>query len=950
MNVTHALSPAAALRRLGRSALLAVLLASAANAQSLTFGQLTGVVVDGARRPVPGAEVRVEDRASGAVRFAVTERSGTFRFVSLPAGRYHVRVEALGYRPVVLLDVDVGAGTDARLDVVTRQASPPVTTVDTVPRQGDAAGASDWLFARGFAELVGPRRLASEVAGLSTTSDRNAVEGLPWRFAEAMVEGSRLEFPGSPGGVGTDGAGLGLPTRSLSAASVGGLGFDVEVGGPGIGILGTSRRGGRLPQTRATVEGGTANIGAAVSGSGPIQGDTAQINAGVDYQRSDISPLDAVDGDARIDERVSAFGRLDWQPGDRIAITTRASGSRYTSQGPAERSGLAAAFGNEFEAFSMQAAVNVHARVSRRVVTEWRVSSEVGDAAGLGGAVPRTAFATTGLDQGSAVGAPFEDQRATTRVSGLLHLDLGAHRLKGGFAASYDQNDVRYVRDSDGRFAFGDYVQGSPLNQRGAWSGSVIDSYAGAFRTSELAFLIQDSWRLAEGLTLSLGARAERSQLPLGQIERNASWLAATGLDNRAVSQPGSRLAPRVGLRWELGSQREWVIEGGGGVFHDLPDRRDLAEALTLDRGADVRRGVGDMSSWPLAPSAANAPVVGRTLSMLGPDFEGPRTQRFALGVTRRLGAWSASLSGVYRHTDFLARRSDLNLPASAPGEDQHGRPLFGSLQQVGTLVTAVPGSNRRFAGFDAVHAIEATGFSDFWGATVGVERVQDDGLSVGLQYTYSSTTDNVLGFGNAVLSPFPNGLNGQDWAEGRSDFDVPHRVLVAADWAASGAVRLGVVYRLSSGAPFTPGVRGGVDANADGDWRNDPAAIDTTLAGLSDLFGKWSCLKDDIGSFATRNACRGGIVHRLDVRAALRLGSLGVGKVELLLEGLNVLAPISGPVDRALLLVDPTGTTTTDSGTGVTTVPYIVNPNFGKVLSDRSPGVLWRVGVRISP
>jgi hypothetical protein len=149
---------------------------------------------------------------------------------------------------------------------------------------------------------------------------------------------------------------------------------------------------------------------------------------------------------------------------------------------------------------------------------------------------------------------------------------------------------------------------------------------------------------------------------------------------------------------------------------------------------------------------------------------------------------------------------------------------------------------------------------------------------------------------------------------------------------------------------PFTPSVRGGVDANGDGDWRNDPAFIDAAMPGMADLLADNSCLENDAGGFASRNACRGEMIHRLDVRVALRIGQLNVGRLELLLEGLNVLAPATGPIDRALLLVDPTGTLSTNSTTGVTTVPYIVNPNFGKLLTDRSPGVLWRVGVRITP
>jgi hypothetical protein len=39
-----------------------------------------------------------------------------------------------------------------------------------------------------------------------------------------------------------------------------------------------------------------------------------------------------------------------------------------------------------------------------------------------------------------------------------------------------------------------------------------------------------------------------------------------------------------------------------------------------------------------------------------------------------------------------------------------------------------------------------------------------------------------------------------------------------------------------------------------------------------------------------------------------------------------------------------------TNPTTGVTTVPYAVNPNFGNRLYDVSPGVFWRVGLRVTP
>jgi hypothetical protein len=968
--------PATALELLGRAVIFSVVLAGSLHAQSLSFGQLDGTARDPARRPINAAEVRVQDRASGAVRWTLTARDGSFRFAVLPAGRYDVTVEALGYRPVVHLGVEVAVGHTVRLDAVIREEAPPVTVIDTVQARTAAAGASTWLFDRGFGDLVGERRLVSDVAGLSTVADEHSVEGLPWRLTETMIDGARSAGIGAQGGLGADAAGLAFPVRGLSAATVGGLGFDVEAGGTGVGVRATSQRGGRVPASRSLIEGGTANYGGSFMVGGPLQGDTAQAIIGVEYQRSEVerpgffgadSVLGAALADAalntygadiaafnvpasRLDERFSGFGRLDWQPGDRFAISLRASGSRFTSSGLAERFGLASAFGSDFEAIGAQASLNLYSRLTRRITQELRVSADVGESRGRSAGLMRTGFAGSGFEIGEGRIEPFEDARTTPRVSALLHFDLGAHRVKAGVAVASHRFDSRFARGAAGEFAYGDLTDFSSGD--GAWRRTERATLAGEFRMSETSFFVQDAWRLADGLSVTLGARIDGTRIPAGDIRQNAELLALAGLDNRDVESRRSRVSPRLGLRWELGSDREWVLEGGAGVFQDLPDRRDISEALTFDRGADVRYGVGPISSWPSAPDSVAAPVVGRTVSLLGPDFEGPRTQRMSLGVTRRIGEWSAGLSGVYRHTDFLARRRDLNLPAAPVGQDQHGRPLYGSLRRVGSALFAQPQTNRRFFELDAVHALESTGFSDFYGATVGLERVRAQGFNLGMSYTFSRTTDNVPGFAGARLSPFPDGLGGVDWVEGRSDLDIPHRVLVAADWAVgpTGAFRFGAVYRLRSGAPFTPGVRGGVDANGDGDWSNDPAFVDVNLPGMDALIAANSCLRSQAGAFAERNACRAELAHRVDLRASFQLAELLLGRLELMVDALDVIAPQAGPIDRALLLVDRTGSVSTNPLSGVTTVPYIVNPNFGRVLADRSPGVLWRVGLRIVP
>lgn len=950
--------------------LLLVAVAAPAAAQSLGQGSLTGLVRDAAGRPIADAEVRLEDPVSGTGRSILTARDGTYRFGLLGPATYDVVVEALGYRPVRHIAVGVSAGAAARLVTVLRAEAPPVVRIDTLRSGGARPEPTDWLVSRGYGELVGGSRLIGDVVGLATVADAHAVEGLPWRLADVVVDGARVGGVGALAVAGTGGGALPMPLRATSGATVGGTGFDVEMTGTGVGINARSLRGGVGAATGGSVFGGTSDIGASFVAGGPIQRDTAFGIIGVDYQRAEVarpaflSTADA-EGAALVtaaaglggdltpysadtpysQERIGAFGRLDWQAGDRYAIAARGGATRLLAADPALAGPLASALGSRHEATIGQVAVNVLARLSPRASAELRVSGDFGEASGTAGPVPLTAFAGRGLTLGGGPEEPFSDARTSPRVTSIVHYEIGAHRFKVGLTTASHRFEQGLAPDTRGAWRFGDAADFAAEN--GAWRGVAPTAGAGNFRMSERAWFLQDSWQATEGLAVTFGLRFDATTLPVEAIEPNARLLATTGLDNSRVRRARNRTAPRLGIRWELGAMREWVVEGGAGVYHDLPERRDVAQALTFDRGAEVRSGLGVLAGWPDAPLAAAAPTVGSTVALLGPGFEGPRTRRLALSLARALGAWTLYAKGTYRHTDQLARRTELNAPLAPVGVDQFGRPLYGTLRRVGSLLAAEPGSNRRFAGFDELRGLEVTGFSEFLAATMGVERVTPAGVSVGVHYTFSRTEDNVPGVRDRLISPFPAGLEGADWREGTADTDAPHRLLAALEW--SGRMgRIGAIYRVRSGEPFTAGFRDGVDANGDGVTENDPAFVSGSLAGMGPLLDEWSCLRDARGGFARRNACRGEMISRLDLRAAILIGKVGGTPLELVLDALDLLPAESGPVDRALLLVDRAAPVVTDPFSGVTTVPLVVNPAFGRVLADRATGMLFRLGLRV--
>lgn len=960
--------------RILRFGALAWLLAAGASAapmaaQSIAFGALSGQVIDAAGKPIGDAEVRLIDRASGAERTTVTTRDGRYRFGLLGVAQYDLAAEAIGFRPVVHLGVHVESGAAVMVRVRLRATVPPVVTRDTVYARAATAAPLSWLVERGYGDITGSRRTIGDAATLSPFADADGVEGLPWRLAEVVVDGARVGGVGNPATSGGETVGLAVPSRGLALASAGGVGFDVEMSGTGSGLVGTSARGGATSSWNSIAEGGTSGIGAALAVGGTVQRDTAHATAGADYQRSAvITPAwfpatDALgsqladiatnthgvdlttltEESTRLEERWSGHARFDWLQGDRFALTFRASGSRLRLADPATLGGYATGLGSSMEASAANLSFDLLTRLTPAIALEFRFSGDVGEASAGQGVLPPTMIAARGIVLGASAEEPYRDARTTPRATGMVHWEVGAHRVKVGFAAASHRFESRLTPQASGAFAFGDAIDFASL--AGVYRVVEPDAGASAFRVNESALFIQDAWTVTDALTLTAGIRMDGYRLPRGDLGGNDAWIGASGLAAPALEPKRSHVAPRVGFRWAFGDDRSWVLQGGAGIFNDIPGRRDLAEALSLGQGAAVRTIVGALGDWPNVSAATTD--LGQTLSLLGPQFEAPRTQRLALAVQRTVGGWTSYVSGVYRHTDFLARRTDLNLPASPTGLDQYGRPLYGRLQQVGALLVAEPGSNRRFAGFDAVQALDVTGYSDFAAVSVGMDRVVERGLSMALNYTYAVTEDNLASEGLARIAPFAPGFAGDDWTDGTSDRSAPHRGLAAVEWAPTGAVRIGAVYRVRSGAPFTPGFRVGVDANGDGDSNNDPAYIDPTVPGVDALLSANDCLRSQSQGFAARNSCRTEMQQRLDLRAAFRLTTAGAG-VHLVVDAMDVVSAAVGRPDAAVYLIDRSGALTTNALTGVTTMPLLVNPRFGEVLADRSPGVLWRVGLRI--
>lgn len=91
---------------------VAVLAMVSTTAYAGIYGTITGRVVDKDKKPVPGATVRV----LGTPRGGITKGDGRFTIVNINAGKWDVRVTAVGYDTATKKNVDIGADETVTLN------------------------------------------------------------------------------------------------------------------------------------------------------------------------------------------------------------------------------------------------------------------------------------------------------------------------------------------------------------------------------------------------------------------------------------------------------------------------------------------------------------------------------------------------------------------------------------------------------------------------------------------------------------------------------------------------------------------------------------------------------------------------------------------------------------------------------------------------------------------
>ncbi|WP_334319375.1 TonB-dependent receptor [Termitidicoccus mucosus] len=509
-----------------------------------------------------------------------------------------------------------------------------------------------------------------------------------------------------------------------------------------------------------------------------------------------------------------------------------------------------------------------------------------------------------GADGGTGsvyIGADATSQLNTldTRVAqaaGSVIWTPGAHRFSAGFDLQRNEFVNNYLDYAWGAYTFANidnFINGKPSSftykypQEGRSPG--VDWGYGVD-----AFYMQDVWRAARRLYITLGLRLDYPVMT-DRPDYNAAVEKTFGLRNDHTLDGAYTLSPRFGFTWQGGPARRLQVRGGAGVFQGRAPGVWMSGAYSNTGFATLTntKTSGGFSPDPDnqpkgAPSAARMSV-----DLMDENFHLPEITRANLAVDYKL-PWldltaTAELLQTWTNQGMAYR--NINLRRTATGPD--GRAIYGErLTDAGksTFLNRVANSQYAHDQFADVYLLTNTSGGDARQVTLRLRRPVRGWWGASLSYTNSIARDVNPATSKTGSTNFSTrmSLDPNDDESGTANTQIRDRVTAGATFRFS-LIRkfqstLTLYYQGHSGRPysfiFSNDINGdAADRNNDlfyvpagpGDpavhWP-DPAQRDAFFAYLETN----PALARFAGQVVPRNSERSKFQHRVDLQFAQQI------------------------------------------------------------------------------
>jgi carboxypeptidase family protein len=825
-----------------------------ARAQQSATASLSGRVTDPAGAVIVGAQVAIEQSATGFRREIATNSEGIYVFTSLPAGAYAVTIKAANFPGSLKRILTLRVGQSATFDGTLEVSGP---TQEVVHISGDSATSVN------TSSAVVEGVVTSRSVQTLPLNGRNFLELallIPGNSPAPNFAPSKSNIPvissagqfGRTGNVMIDGADnnddtSGGPLQNISQDAVQEFQiatnrFSAELGRTGSSVINVVTKSGQndvrgsaalywrdrrlqgLPATFDRTSGQeppfdreqySATLG------GPIKKDRAWWFGSFEYRNQDGALLV---GERDIATRsikrtfspaplndLLGTGRIDWRPDGADSVNLRYSNEREDDISAAS---LQRAIGS---ATQRQAADNQFDSVLSnytRVISPSAVNSFSFSFSRfrvtIDQVTPGPQLTFPSIQDGASFRLPTDTNQRRLQFIDTLSLTRGAHTIKLG--GELHRLDAAYKLGvfREGRIELVEDFAGADRNNDGQINDNDL-LFAATLRkaatdpwleqpdtdNTHIAAFIQDDWRVTRGLTLNIGLRY--------QIDTEEKLVSRYNEVNPIVlpflkgkrERDKNNFAPRFGFNWATKDSRT-SVHGGYGIYYD----KIILQITSLERGLDGR----SLAIAVRAGNAARNPATGQPLFL-------DRNGRFLPGAPTFANAFTGPIvigqgaSGINIIDNGMQNPMVQQFNLGVQREIVTGLVARADyIHSLGThfLIGRTIGSvfNPVVGGQDRVVNLESSAKTKYDGLLMSVEKR----FSSSFQFRASYTLAKAFNYANDDQIPFsigPVDPNNLRLEYGPLPNDQRHRFVFAGDYELPRGFSLAAIWTMASGVPM---------------------------------------------------------------------------------------------------------------------------------------------------
>ena len=387
----------------------------------------------------------------------------------------------------------------------------------------------------------------------------------------------------------------------------------------------------------------------------------------------------------------------------------------------------------------------------------------------------------------------------------------GQHSLKGGVQFERIRNEV-FSAEQAPHITFNWNASRSTLDGR-----SVRGTYGyyswrqfgtiGDVHVNNLGLFLQDNWTVNSRLTLNLGLRTEREDVP-SYVE---------GLAGIKFSF-SDKLAPRAGFSYDVAGNGKWKAFGSWGVFYDVMKLElprgafggdkwiedyytlDTLDYLSIGPNGNFPGTYLESVNFRIPSNDPSCPECGA----IDPDLKPMRQQELVGGIEHELGS-RVSLGARYVHKQIDRTIEDVGVIVPGIGEVFYiANPGEGAATFIlGDECPTCPALPKAKRDYDALELKLTKRFANNWEANASYTLSSLDGNYPGLASSdeVARTAPNVTRLFDSIIMEFDGSGNP---VYGRLNTDRPHQLKLNGYYLFPTRTGLGVVYRAASGIPIS--------------------------------------------------------------------------------------------------------------------------------------------------